>query len=98
VPRDGEEERAEARLLAEGVLRTHAGEHRLLDEVLDRLGRLVPEEAIEGGEVPVEERCPSAVVAGGPALEELDVRPLHARDATIDGAWAASRQRAFERA
>src|SRR5690606_11779179 len=61
VASDREQVRPEARLLAETLLRLHAGQKRALDQVVDVVIGLVVEEAVQGVEVAAKQ-C----VAGNP--------------------------------
>src|ERR1043166_6796039 len=73
VARDGEQVGAKARLAAELVARTQAGEERHLGQLVGLGLALGLEEAEHALEVALEQRLPGGLVAGAPAIEQRNV-------------------------
>jgi hypothetical protein len=71
VPRHAEQERAHARGIAHPRAMLHALEERALCEIVGRMRRPSPNEAVDRGQVAVEERLAGIRVAVAPALDEL---------------------------
>lgn len=93
---DAEEVGAEGGVGAEaGVAALAEGHECPLDQVLDRVGvaELVLEEAVDGGDVAIEELLAGPPFAGAPALEELVVVG-HGSELAPPRRWGARARRA----